>query len=52
MNFASIFAACYAKVGLKQYYVELEYQNNSASIAQLESVKRSYGYLAHAGFVK
>ncbi|ADB36161.1 sugar phosphate isomerase/epimerase family protein [Spirosoma linguale] len=54
MNFASIFEAGYSKGGLERYYVELEYPNpaGSTSLSQLESVKRSYDFVANAGFVK
>lgn len=54
MNFANIFTTGYAKGGLEQYYVELEYPNpsNSTSVSQLESVKQSYAYVNQATFVK
>ncbi len=54
MNFENIFTAGYATGGLERYYVELEYPNpaTSASPAQLESVRKSYEYVAKSAFVK
>lgn len=54
MNFENIFTAGYATGGLERYYVELEYPNpaTSASPSQLESVRKSYEYVAKSAFVK
>ncbi|MFD3003822.1 sugar phosphate isomerase/epimerase family protein [Pontibacter toksunensis] len=54
MNFENIFKAGYASGGLERYYVELEYPNpaTSASPSQLESVRKSYEYVANSAFVK
>ncbi|WP_128548337.1 sugar phosphate isomerase/epimerase family protein [Larkinella soli] len=54
MNFENIFRAGYAKGGLERYYAELEYANpaGSSPLSQMESVRKSYEYLANAAFVK
>jgi hypothetical protein len=54
MNFEAIFKAGYAFGGLERYYAELEYSSpaSATSPAQLDSVKKSYEYLANASFVK
>ena len=54
MNFESIFKAGYAIGGLERYYAELEYPSpaTATSPSQLESVRKSYDFLAKAAFVK
>lgn len=54
LNFDRIFSEGYAKGGLERYYVEHEYPNpaSSATLPQLEAVKRSYEYLSRAAFVR
>jgi sugar phosphate isomerase/epimerase len=54
MNFEAIFNAGYAFGGLERYYAELEYPSpaSATSPAQLDSVKKSYDFLAKSSFVK
>jgi hypothetical protein len=54
MNFDAIFTAGYAIGGLEWYYAELEYPSpdTGKSPSQLESVKKSYDFLAKSAFVK
>ena len=54
MNFEAIFRAGYSDGGLEWYYAELEYPSpaSATSPSQIESVQKSYDFLAKSAFVK